>query len=90
MTDAKFTPGPWVYERDFNYWNIEPTGVAGKDNREGNEADYHLIAAAPDLYHACQLVLKRLAELPEHARDDTAGARMVLSVALAKARGETP
>lgn len=43
------TPGPWTYKRDSDYWSIAPTEIGGKDNYEGNEADYRLIAAAPEL-----------------------------------------
>lgn len=46
---AAHTPGPWRYVRDSDYWEIAPTQIGGKDNYEGNEADYRLIAAAPDL-----------------------------------------
>ncbi len=49
-----FTPGPWRYVRDGDYWEITPTQIGGKDNYEGNEADYQLIAAAPDLLAALQ------------------------------------
>lgn len=51
----KHTPGPWRYVRDGDYWEIKPTGIGGKDNGEGNEADYHLVAAAPLLLEAAVL-----------------------------------
>lgn len=51
------TPGPWTYIRDGDYWEIRPV-LDGKDNHEGNEADYKLIAAAPDLLAACQAFLE--------------------------------
>lgn len=48
------TPGPWSYIRDGDYWEIKPTGIGGKDNYEGNEADYRLTAAAPTLLFATE------------------------------------
>lgn len=50
----QWTPGPWYYIRDYDYYYIGPNGergavIGGKDNSEGNEADYHLIAAAPEM-----------------------------------------
>ena len=53
------TPGPWSYVRDSDYWEIKPTGIGGKDNYEGNEADYRLVAAAPELLAALEEIIAR-------------------------------
>lgn len=51
------TPAPWTYVRDGDYWEISPANIGGKDNYEGNEADYRLISAAPDLLKVCKIFL---------------------------------
>ncbi len=63
MSEAEREPhtkGPWRYSRDGDYWSVGP--FKGKDNGEGNEADYHLASAAPDL-------LAALTELVEKGED---------------------
>lgn len=62
-TKAAHTPGPWTYVRDCDYWEIKPTQIGGKDNYEGNEDDYRLIAAAPDLLEIARVAV----ELPHSA-----------------------
>lgn len=67
MSKAQFTPGPWrvsEFEKGTNSklrlimgaddWSI---AHVGKRTREENAVNAHLIAAAPDLYNACQLAL---------------------------------
>ena len=69
--ETKWTPGPWIFDNNEGYgqnniWSrMTPTG-AGKpgplvatavgDSAEA-EANAHLIAAAPDLYAALELIL---------------------------------
>ena len=61
MTDTKFTPGPWKWskcgtENALVYVNEDCVvgGVhKGGDDYSMSHADASLIAAAPDLYHAC-------------------------------------
>lgn len=60
--ELRHTPGPWKYVRDSDYWSIEPTIIGGKDNMEGNEADYRLIAAAPEMLDALRNVQKLISE----------------------------
>jgi len=89
MTDTKWTPGPWVATRSkpeegYDCWCITATPfgekeiaeVSGGYPRDTHEACAHLIAAAPDLYHALQ-----------YARN-LIGPDEILDAALAKARGE--
>jgi len=81
------TPGPWEYVRAIDYWSIEPTGIGGKDNMEGNEADYRLIASAPDLLAALEFLLADVLDYeawqrPCKAVDDA-------RTAIAKARGQS-
>ena len=54
---SNHTPGPWTYVRDGDYWQIPEPCLGGKDNYEGNEDDYRLIAAAPELLEALIAVL---------------------------------
>lgn len=55
MADWKFTPGPWIYSIDGGDRQIEAGGDVFMCNTTyypwcpGNESDWHLIAAAPDL-----------------------------------------
>lgn len=87
MSDGKFTPGPWTFERvdlqtkgmaDTTYQHIRAGHVGVADTyhcaplaiegfgpmsgyippRHGNPADARLIAAAPDLFAACEAVLR--------------------------------
>ena len=94
MSDTKFTPGPWRYDRT----NGSPTTgehmIAGakpgylaevRDCGSGDvHANAHLIAAAPDLYAALYALLK--ANLS--CDDDNIDAADAARAALAKARGE--
>ena len=91
MSDTKFTPGPWRYDRT----NGSPTTgehmIAGakpgylaevRDCGSGDvRANAHLIAAAPDLYAALEMAQLWL---DVDGRFDMQG----INAALAKARGE--
>ena len=70
MSDLKHTPGPWVAtQNEAAAWAITTAGplvmfvceVNGPytPSMDRYEADARLIAAAPDLLAACELVLKR-------------------------------
>ena len=94
MSDTKFTPGPWRYDRT----NGSPTTgehmIAGakpgylaevRDCGSGDvRANTHLIAAAPDLYAALDGLLGLL-DAGSLYEPQAYAAR----TALAKARGET-
>ena len=94
MSDTKFTPGPWRYDRT----NGSPTTgehmIAGakpgylaevRDCGSGDvRANAHLIAAAPDLYAALDGLLGLL-DAGSLYEPQAYAAR----TALAKARGET-
>ncbi len=90
---AEHTPGPWRYIRTGDYWQITPTGIEGKDNMDGNEADYHLIAAAPELLAACEEAYRVLAIVQGMViinRDPgTQRCLDLLEEVMKKARGET-
>lgn len=100
MAETKFTPGPWSIEKPFD----EPgTYITCANRRTSNplvcklhpvniDANAHLIAAAPDLYEALELILelrgKELGEwlLTLNAKHLTL--KEYAQAALAKARGE--
>ena len=79
---AKHTPGPWRVGREGGVgFFIVPVGALVHDGYERCAADACLIAAAPELLEALELVL---------AQDDgdlTVGARTAARAAIAKARG---
>jgi hypothetical protein len=94
MTNAAHTPGPWIYE--YSPWTaqdgkeIPAFEVHGtekvcdtNENRpaEEQEANARLIAAAPDLLEAAELVIVRWSE------GDLAEAVRFLDSAVAAAKG---
>ena len=95
MSDTKFTPGPWRYDRT----NGSPTTgehmIAGakpgylaevRDCGSGDvRANTHLIAAAPDLYAALELI--RNNEVVRAVCPSPLWGKM--ADAMIKARGET-
>ena len=106
---AAFTAGPWSWHKCFDHTgkrlislDIVPrgghslSGVAVLASVFGNEADAHLIAAAPQLYDGCnallgllQLLLNR-DDLPAEVREAMQTSHRVgeARAALALARGE--
>jgi hypothetical protein len=100
MTERKWTPGPWDTAREVNWiwvgplsWSTRVCRVVVYDGEEVQQtANAHLIAAAPDLYEALELVLDAIGalskphELYGHGldKDDIKG----VFAALARARGE--
>lgn len=106
MTDnPAFTPGPWHLGHIEHHSvgqtidvvdsldPVAPSVIAAVECFEGNRADLHLIAAAPDLYDACErayaslnTLLPSLDEVPEGARE----AFDALYAAIALATPERP
>lgn len=87
MAETKFTPGPWKAQLDeFGQMVVECpqsnliTLLLPDDNKNYVD-DAHLIAAAPDLYAALELLLSAQGQMEEKAIK-------MAKVALAKARGE--
>lgn len=98
---SKFTPGPWSFEVD-DCWVIRDAGgdsFMGNETfypwNSDNEADWHLIAAAPEMYEALKLASEALEEgletegdlEAEHSKHARAFLKEVHKI-LAKARGE--
>ena len=87
---SEHTPGPWFYERDFDYYLIETEDghavVTGKDNTEGNEADYRLIAAAPDLLEALRDMVALVRDVAPQYAESTVAANARAAIAKAEGR----
>lgn len=86
MSERKWTPGPWTTGLDSGQWfvadqNGELVATVCEWSTALDQADAHLIAAAPEMYEA----LDALAYHPAH--QDTAMGRRARDI-LAKARGE--
>lgn len=93
MSEAKFTPGPWIFRKCSAYG----ISISAKDGEsiigamecqntaflEICDEDAHLIAAAPELYEALEAVISYGAMTGADWVSDKVYA------ALAKARGET-
>lgn len=90
-TNPKWTPGPWVVDDALDVVVRGTTNIVAlcfRTNPQG-EANAHLIAAAPDLYEALEMVR----DADDDARADglnglNALARRRIDCALTKARGE--
>jgi len=95
MSESKYTPGPWTAEakdlggevpswRVYNMPEGQQVASVHRWNGEGDEANAHLIAAAPDLLEACKEALVRLEchNHPDGRRLDN------LRAAIAKAEGQ--
>lgn len=102
MSEAKFTKGPWVSKQQFaNVWLVEkhsdgfvPHGIASVYSTvlevgtcESAEPNAHLIAAAPELYEACESAANQI-EFGRLGASELFGIIEKLKAALAKARGE--
>jgi hypothetical protein len=92
---SEFTPGRWEARIGPRGWFVDrwseaygnlPVQVSGLAISEWDEADAHLIAAAPDLYGA----LERTARWVEHEMDHAGFQRVLVEIGtvLAKARGD--
>ena len=97
MSEAKFTPGPWVakFADDWKHWVVTANSmplhtpvVRLSDFDDSAGPDAHLIAAAPDLYTALERIVESVARGTSGdvcQTFDFDDARLALS----KARGET-
>ena len=98
MKEPEWTPGPWVVEEDHagNHTVVSARDEwVVRDMSWGPEEkhDAHLIAAAPDLYEALDVMLQQWVDLAECGDAGYWDANQDASViqarmALAKARGE--
>jgi len=88
MSETKFTPGPWELVSK----NWEGRIVNGSDGNwiadltmyhDTSESNAHLIASAPDLYEALELILS------DEDYRGSLDAILLAHSALAKARGES-
>jgi hypothetical protein len=103
----KFTPGPWSPDDEIQQcptasalttrFFYGPNRLAifrmglGYESDETNEANAHLIAAAPDMYEALEDLLNEYSDLMSDMygnHDGSTTAYMKAEAALAKARGE--
>lgn len=92
--DTTFTPGPWKVNDRYPFWvdgpdggrivDLEPYGYPMIDAARANA---HLIAAAPDLYAACQAMIRAYQDTTEDGYKARVVAIDTISAALAKARG---
>jgi hypothetical protein len=100
MADARFTPGPWAIQEfgsnDEGYWiEGDCNAIHGKlvcelPPEPWSEFNAPLIAAAPDLYEACQVARRHTLEAQEWYGVGGEGILAMLDEVLAKARCETP
>ncbi len=95
MSEPKFTPGPWVHEgRPPNLRVVfagetpgsRPAPCVLMDGDQ--EANAHLIAAAPDLYEALATLLTTLRVTDENGLTQFIQSVSAGHAALAKARGK--
>lgn len=98
MSDRKHTPGPWrVCEEN----ESATTVIGGRwcdriaevfhwdgSSREESDANALLVAAAPELLSALQIMLHEFVELPEMAHTERAQAAKLARQAIAKAQGK--
>lgn len=101
MTERKWTPGPWAFsfESIDPSWAIVTTSggaiVANVNADHRQEANAHLIAAAPDLYKALEGCLDSLMTHIHneydgvYSEEDFAEIEAPYIAAISKARGET-
>ena len=96
MSYTKFTPGPWNVEHPFQepgvyvggprtelVCKLYPLDDVAKQRGENIEANAALIAAAPDMYAACEPAEVFLRDIGSHSK-----ALSMVRAALRKARGE--
>jgi len=83
---SEHTPGPWEIGAEYMVCKLDQlivgsNHIQAKNNRESEEADARLIAAAPDLLEAAEII---------EDRDymDNSGDMAKLRRAIAKAKGE--
>lgn len=101
MSEAKFTPGPWMFElRENGPMVFNETGTAsiagvilyihedGKPYPKESEANARLIAAAPALLSALLGVMATYCPLTEEGYSDIGGVVTRARAAIAKATGQ--
>ena len=101
----KHTPGPWIAVSNFEggpfyiYSHMKstnsdsvPIAVTKADSREHVDAhaNARLIAAAPELLEACEIMMEALlkSQVPLNQISEIAHASQFLEMAIKKARGE--
>ena len=97
--ENKFTPGPWsvMPERDWIVVMPENCDIGhgkkyvacGGGNKEVNNANARLIAAAPELLAALESIEKRLNSKACDRNPDALFCWQISRAAIAKAKGET-
>ena len=91
MSTPAFAPGPWGLTDTHSNYVFDVVRIGTRDVRVGNEADAHLIAAAPTMYEA----LEKISEYWNRDQNETPMADALWHIietceeALAKARGES-
>ncbi len=94
MKETKHTPGPWRFNKQKVGWRAisDARGYSLMGDEEyypwvpSDEADWHLIAAAPDLLAALRDMVNTLTDGPDES--DIARVFNVSRAAIAKATGE--
>lgn len=97
MSDTKFTPGPWINEENFHIRDAAGNSLMCAEQYypwvPENDADWNLIAAAPEMYAACQKALARgcscNCNMGKEWHSDACSIPLIRS-ALAKATGVKP
>lgn len=98
--DSKYTPGPWrkirhhgwLYcDQDHGLRMVQAGSrrysiITSPQSTDEDEANFDLIAAAPDLLSACEWLLSALGD--KSANEHTIYAKEQARVAIAKAKGE--
>ena len=93
MSEAKFTKGPWHYDKELGaIYNDKCNYIC--DAPKNNSADKHLIAAAPKMYEMLERLIgnyQEAASIAEHEGYETRYAQdaILVDLLLAEARGET-
>jgi hypothetical protein len=94
--ERRFTPGPWRWDEHGEFWLVGGADltILHVDARENyvpdkDSPDARLIAAAPELYEACQLAVTMCrCSLPERNSGHRIGCYVpTIEAALAKAEG---
>lgn len=80
MTNNQHTPGPWVLTKNPSRLEVRTDRMHSYAFSHRDEANASLIAAAPDLLAALELIYSNAAESPEWIRER-------IGPAIAKARG---
>lgn len=87
------TPGPWVYLQDDPFWGEIRSAetfdlIAQQPEADDREADFILMAAAPDLLAACETLLEEVVTEDNARRAPSWQVIEQARAAVARARGE--